>query len=409
MPRRDRALRRRVAALAILAALVVVAALIGWFLTQPQKHAAFALNESSFYELDGWSSADARPALDAFRRSCASMLALPSNHPMSGEGYGGASGDWAVVCRAVPAHFDTAGARRWFEANFVPFAVTQGTSDMGIFTGYYEPELRGSRKLHGAFRWPVYGVPPDLIEVDLGIFRVSLRGETIVGRILRHTLVPYPTRAEIDHDGLPGTLVLFYTDDPAELFFLQIQGSGRVRFDNGMIERVAYAAQNGWPYTPIGRVLVDEGKIPRQRLSMQRIRAWMDAHPGDARALMEKDESYVFFKELPLGDPSLGSPGAEGVPLTPGASLAVDSRVHPLGAPIYVVAQQPDESGGEQVLQQLFVAQDIGGAIRGAVRGDVFFGYGARAENRAGVMKSNGRMFVLLPKGLAARVAGARS
>jgi membrane-bound lytic murein transglycosylase A len=287
----------------------------------------------------------------------------------------------------------------------MPLAVGQGGSREGLFTGYYEPELRGSRIQHGRFRTPVYGMPDDLIEVDLGEFRESLRGERIAGRIEGQRLVPYATRAEIDHFGLPHAATLFFSDDPAAVFFLHIQGSGRVRLDDGSVLRVAYAGQNGWPYTAIGRALAEEGQIEREKLSMQAIRAWLDTHPHEARAVMEKDRSFVFFKELPLGDPRLGSPGAEGVALTPFASMAVDQRTHPFGAPFYVVASAPerDPAKPEAPLRRLFVAQDSGGAIRGPVRGDLFFGYGHDAESMAGRMKARGHYYVLVPTAVARR------
>jgi membrane-bound lytic murein transglycosylase A len=191
------------------------------------------------------------------------------------------------------------------------------------------------------------------------------------------------------------------------VFFLHIQGSGRVHFDDGKVERVAYASQNGRTYTSIGRALIEEGELSKEKMSMQAIRNWMHDHPGDARRVMEKDASFVFFKELPLGDPELGSPGAEGVSLTPGASLAVDLRLHPMGVPMFVDASAPDSDpdAPQQSLQRLFIAQDTGGAIRGPVRGDVYFGFGPKAESMAGRMKSHGRLFVFLPKAVATRVA----
>jgi membrane-bound lytic murein transglycosylase A len=171
------------------------------------------------------------------------------------------------------------------------------------------------------------------------------------------------------------------------------------------MRRVAYVAQNGWPYTPVGRILLDEGALDRNQMSLQGIRNWMHEHSAQAREAMERDQSYVFFKDAPVGDPSLGSPGAEGVPLTPGASMAVDSRIHPLGAPVFIVASVPnaDPAKPEDELGSLFIAQDIGGAIRGALRGDLFFGYGNDAESMAGRMKANGRMYVFLPRELVAR------
>jgi membrane-bound lytic murein transglycosylase A len=249
-------------------------------------------------------------------------------------------------------------------------------------------------------------MPDDLVQVDLGDFRDALRGDRIAGRVVDHRLVPYDTRAQIDAKGLDYAHVLFYSDDPVAVFFLHIQGSGRVTLDDGRTLRVAYAGQNGWPYTPIGRALIEENALPREHMSMQAIRTWMTAHPADARRVMEIDKSFVFFKTSPVGDPSLGAEGAEGVPLTAGASLAVDNTLHALGVPVFLsaTAPDPDSSQPELTFNRLLVAQDMGGAIRGPVRGDVFWGFGPQAESIAGRMKSTGKLYVLLPKPVAARV-----
>jgi len=217
--------------------------------------------------------------------------------------------------------------------------------------------------------------------------------------------VPYPARAEIEQDGIPGA-PLFYVDDSVDAFFLQIQGSGRVILDDGTVVRAAYAGQNGQPYTAIGAVLLERGELTREEISAQSIRAWLLAHPDEARQVMNANASYVFFAERPVGDPLLGATGAEGVPLTPQASLAVDRSVHPLGVPIWLEASapDPDPANRDRRLDSLLVAQDTGGAIKGVVRGDVYWGYGASAGAIAGRMKHPGRMNVLLPRGLAAKL-----
>ncbi len=401
----------RAAFLVLLGLLAVAFGAYFWWRTLLLPAGPVTLQQTSFRNLEDWSTSDPRAALEAFRRSCERLLQLGADQRLTGSGYAGTVADWAPVCRNVPTVASASAARGWFEENFVPLAVGKGASREGLFTGYYEPELRGSRTMHGQYKTPVYGVPDDLVEVDLGEFRDSLRGERIAGRLDGRHLVPYATRAEIDQVGLPRAPVLFFSDDPAAVFFLHIQGSGRVRFEDGMVERVAYAAQNGWPYTAIGRALAEEGQIAREKLSMQAIRTWMVQHPGEARAVMEKDRSFVFFKDLPLGDPRLGSPGAQGVALTPNASLAIDQRIHPLGAPFYVVAAEPDPEASlpERQLRRLFIGQDSGGAIRGPVRADLFFGYGHDAESMAGRMKSKGRLYVLVPKAIASRAVAANA
>ena len=216
---------------------------------------------------------------------------------------------------------------------------------------------RASRSRHDAYQTPVHGLPPDLVRADLGQFIPKLKGERISGKVSGHALVPYATRKEIN--AASDAPVLFYTDDAVAFFFLQIQGSGRVVFDDGSAARIGYAGENGRPYTAIGRTLIAEGALSRENVSLQTIRAWLLANPARAQSVMEGNESYIFFGQKPLGDVALGSTGALGVALTPGASMAVDPRIHALGAPFYL------EAGGPDPVRGLLVAQDIGGAIRG--------------------------------------------
>jgi membrane-bound lytic murein transglycosylase A len=366
------------------------------------------LTPTSFAALPGWSDSDARGGLAAFRRSCAAFANLSPMRSLGGAGYAGAVADWDGVCAAAPGGTVGEGAaRRYFETWFVPVAVSSAARSDALFTGYYEPEIHGSLTQHGPYTTPVYGEPDDLLTADLGQFKDSLKGEHVTGRVVGHTFAPYPNRGEIDANGLSHAPVLFYADDPVQVFFLHIQGSGRVRLENGAFERVAYAGQNGRPYTAIGRVLIQQGAMDRSQMSMQAIRSWLQAHPGEARGLMESDQSFVFFRVTPLGDGTLGSPGSEGVPLTPEASIAIDEHLHPLGAPFFISASAPDAdpSKPDRTLNRLFVAQDTGGAIKGAARADVFWGFGRAAESIAGRMKSTGRIFVLLPKALAARIS----
>jgi membrane-bound lytic murein transglycosylase A len=376
----------------IVLALAIVAA---WWFFAPTAPGPLRLTPISFFDLPGWKDSDARAALAAFKRSCAAMKTKPADMPMGGAGYAGSIGDWRKVCTDADNASD---ARAFFERDFTPIEISAGHLREGLFTGYYEPELRGSRTRHGAFQTPVYGLPGDLVSVDLGRFRPTLKGERIAGRVVGQTLVPYDTRAEIDAHGVSSAPVLFYGDDPIAVFFLHIQGSGRVVLDDGSVLRVAYAGQNGHPYTAIGRTLINQGALAKEDVSLQTIRAWLKAHPDKTREVMETDASYVFFREQPIGDAKLGSPGSESVPLTPGASLAVDMRLHPLGAPFFIA------SGETNPGNRLLIAQDSGGAIIGPVRGDVFWGFGKKAEDIAGKMKAPGKLYVLLPKPLAARL-----
>jgi membrane-bound lytic murein transglycosylase A len=377
----------------------LVAALV-WWLTQPPVAGPMKLTPVTFAALPDWAESDPRAALAAFRRSCDDIKNKP---PATSLGtYGGTVADWKDACAqaAIVSAYDKRSIRQFFEGEFTPLQVSAGAVTDGLFTGYYEPELHGSRTRHGRFQTPVYGLPGDLVTIDLSKFPSALSTQRIAGRIDGAKLVPYASRAEIDSKGLAPAQVLFYGDDPIAVFFMHIQGSGRVMFDDGKVVRVAYAGQNGWPYTAIGKTLIAQNAVRREKMSMQAIRDWLHANPAKGRAIMESDASFVFFRELPVGDPKLGAPGAEGPSLTPGASIAVDLKVHPLGAPFYVATKTPDSTGK---LHRLFIAQDTGGAIRGPVRADLFFGFGPQAELDAGGMKQNGQLYVLLPKAVATR------
>jgi len=362
-----------------------------WLEWAPKPEAEpLRLAKARFADLPGWGKSDLTPALAALRRSCTVLVAKPAGQAMGD--YAGMAGDWRPACTAAASASD---AKIFFEQWFAPVAVSAGGKPKGRFTGYFEPEIEGRRQAEGRFRTPVYGLPSDLISVDLGAFRPALKSERIAGKVEGGKLVPYAPRAEITAKGLPAAKVLFYTDDPIELFFLHIQGSGRAMLGGGEVIRVAYAGQNGQPYTAIGRTLIARG-VPKNGMSLKVIRDWLNAHPDQAEAVMNSDASYVFFQEEAIGDAKLGAKGAEGVPLTPLASLAVDSRQHALGTPFYVAGPAP--------LGRLMIAQDIGGAIRGVVRGDVYFGAGKKAEAGAGGMNEMGCWFALLPKPVVQRL-----
>jgi len=374
--------------------------------------AGFSLDVERFDNLEGWADADPIRGLEAFRRSCIAMLDKAADAPLGGIGYAGRVTDWEEVCHAAMAIQPSTpeGAKRFFETNFVPYKVAEANSD-GLFTGYYEPELRGSRTRHGAFQTPLYAVPVDLVRRDMGVYRDTYFGRMINGMMamgMTMTMmrfVPYPARAEIEHDGIPATPI-FYVDNPVDAFFLQIQGSGRVILDDGTVVRAAYAGQNGQPYTAIGAVLIERGWMTREELSAQSIRDWLVSHPEQAQEVMNTNASYVFFTEKPVGDPNLGAVGAEGVPLTPEASVAVDRSIHALGVPMWLESTAPttDSEIPERSFDALLVAQDTGGAIHGVVRGDVYWGYGNAAGIVAGKMKQPGRMNLLLPRELAAKL-----
>lgn len=360
------------------------------------------LRPTSFDGLEGWSEDDPRAALDAFRRSCAELRAR-ADGAMGADAAFGRVSDWQAPCAAAfdPASSRSAeAARSFFEAWFLPYRVSDNGDPDGLFTGYYEPLLNGSRRRSERYPVALHVAPPDLRRIDLGRFNPELAGYSIYGRIAADEFVPYYSRAEIDDGVLAGRgLELLWVDDPVAKFFLQIQGSGQVRLDDGEVVRVGYASRNGQPYRAIGRDLIERGALRPEEVSLQSIRAWLKAHPQEAAALMARNRSYIFFREHPELAASDGPLGAEEVPLTAGRSLAVDRRFVPLGAPLWLETSAPWPDG-EAPLRRLMVAQDTGGAIKGVVRGDVYWGAGAAAEAVAGRMKSRGRYAILLPRAL---------
>lgn len=353
---------------------------------------AVSLTEISFADIPGWAEDDLSPAFVTLRASCAGIMADATRFERFAD-FGSAAA-WQRMCgaalKAVPQD-----ARAFFEANFRPAVASEGGKADGKVTGYYEPELKGSRVKSDAFPAPVYARPADLVTADPQAFRAVLRGERLAGKVVDGVLKPYEARADIEAAGLAGRAEpILYLASTADAFFLQVQGSGRVMLAEGGALRLNYAAQNGRPYTAIGAALIAEGAIAREDMSMQAIRAWLAAHPERASEIMNLNESYVFFRELPLDDPAAGPPGAEGVALTPGRSLAVDSRLYPYGLPVFVTAA----GTGAGDVARLMIAQDTGGAIRGVVRGDIFFGWGPQAETAAGLTNAAARFVVLRPK-----------
>ncbi len=341
------------------------------------------LTPSTFAALPGWEKDDLREAWPAFMASCGAMQR---------------KAEWAQPCAAAKTvdAADGSAIRRYFEEHFVPNQVrAPDGADTGLITGYYEPLLRGARSRGGAYQTALLRVPDDLITVDLASVYPELKGMRLRGRLVGKKLVPYSNRAEIEQADAK-VEPLLWVDDPVEAFFLQVQGSGRVQLsDTHETVRVAYADQNGYPYKSIGRWLVDKGELTTEQASAQGIKAWIGAHPTRAQELFNANPSYVFFKEERLPDPNVGPKGALGVPLTPARSVAIDSQLLPLGAPIYLSTTQ---AASEQPMQRLMMAQDTGGAIRGAVRADFFYGFGSAAAESAGRMKQRGMLWVLLPK-----------
>lgn len=354
---------------------------------QPPQPPAPLMTPSTFAALPGWGQDDLRQAWPAFVASC-SVLARKD--------------EWKEACsasRSVAAG-DGNAIRSYFETWFVPNQIrSPDGADTGLITGYYEAMLRGSRKRGGAYQTPLYRVPDDLLTIDLASVYPELKNKRVRGRLVGKKVVPYSSRAEIAQGGFAGRELL-WVEDPVEAFFLEVQGSGRVQLDNGETVRVTYADQNGHPYKAIGRWLVEQGELTPETASAQSIKAWIAANPSRRQELFNANPSFVFFREERLADPSAGPKGALNVPLTPGRSVAIDPTLLPLGAPIYLATT---ESNSDVPLQRLMMGQDTGGAIRGAVRADFFFGFGNEAMENAGRMKQRGQLWVLMPKGAAGR------
>ena len=336
----------------------------------------------AFDALPGWPQAALAPSLRAFLTGCGRPVT-----PL------------LIACELaaqVPPG-DEAAARKFFESQFTAYALRSSASgDTGLLTGYYEPIIDGARTRDAENRIPVYGVPDDLITVDLGAVNPDVRNMRLRGRLEGRRLVPYYSRAEIEARDVPAPIIA-WTRDPVELFFLQIQGSGQIRLLDGGRMRIGYADQNGHPFRSLGRHLVERGEMTLDQASMQNIKAWAEQNPHKLRDALNANPSYVFFRELKDLKIDEGPIGALGVPLTSGYSLAVDRRYVPLGAPVYLATNYPLS---EERLERLMAAQDTGGAIRGVVRGDFYWGSGADAGAQAGRMRNAVRMWLLWPRGV---------
>lgn len=340
------------------------------------------LKPAAFADLPGWQDDDPSAAWPALLNSCKGLKGQAA---------------WTKTCQAAGqiGPSDAERMRQFFETHFQPYQVQQAEGgNEGLITGYYEPLLRGSRSFGGNYIYPLYAAPDDLLVVDLSSLYPELKNLRLRGRLQGKRVVPYFSRAEIEAGGGPARgKELLWVDDPIDLFFLQIQGSGRVQLENGETVRVGYADQNGHPYKSIGKWLVDQGELTLDKASMQGIKDWARRNPAKLATLLNTNPSYVFFRELPN---NLSGPlGALGVPLSAERSVAIDPRAIPLGAPVWLATTRPNSP---EPLNRLMLAQDTGGAIRGNVRADFFWGFGEAAGQLAGTMKQKGRIWVFLPR-----------
>ena len=347
----------------------------------PPVAAGARLQKTAWRDLPGWFDDDHAATWAALLRGCAVLQKFDA---------------WQGVCTAAQRAPEPGreAARGFFETNFTPYQMLNiDGSAGGLITGYYEPLLKGSRQPSSRYRYPLYSVPDDLLVIDLSAVHPELKPLRLRGRLEGRRVVPYYNRAGIERgDAAVQGKEIAWVDDPIELFFLQIQGSGRIRMEDGSTMHVGYAEQNGFPYRSIGRWLVDNGELPLEQASMEGIKAWARRNPHRLPELLNHNERYIFFRELPDNLP--GPIGALGVPLTAQRSIAIDPGFVPLGAPVYLATTWPYSA---RPLNRLMLAQDTGSAIRGPVRADFFWGFGAEAANYAGRMKQPLRMWVLLP------------
>jgi membrane-bound lytic murein transglycosylase A len=368
----------------------------------PRAQPVLHLEPIRFQQLPGWGQDDPAAALGAFQRACAPILKWAEDTPIGPNSAYGRAQAWQQVCQHannLPKQMPSEDARHFFESEFTPYRVFAGQNDLGLFTGYYELEAKGSLTKQNPDQAPIFIRPDDLIDVDLGAFAPDLKGRRTAGKVRGTRLEPYPDRGQIMDGAISDRAKpLAFLDDPVDAFFMEIQGSGRIRLADNSILRVGFSGQNGHAYTALGREMIRRGLMRHEDVSMQSLRRYLTDHSDQRDDLLRSNRSYVFFKPLTGLQDDLGPLGADGTQLTPGRSLAVDRSFHGLGAPVYV--DVADTDGRTQPIRRLLIAQDTGGAIRGPVRGDIFWGAGEEAATRAGLMRAEGRMYVFLPKTL---------
>lgn len=368
--------------------------------TRPMDERAPMPVAITYPQIGGWEEDDHSAAFAAFLRSCARIVKVEEARSSAGKGTHDPH-PLIDICRAALAlgkNVDSESARAFFETRFTPHRYRSDGSS-GFVTGYYEPELKGSRTKSDRFSVPVLKVPEDLVQLFPDSERAMRNHEMTAGRETSDGVVPYYDRKEIEQGALAGRgLEILYLEDWADAFYMHIQGSGRVALDEGGFVSLSYAAKNGYSYTAIGKLLIERGAISREEMSMDAVRAWLEANGQEARKLMWENRSYIFFSELPAGKAASGPIGSQGVALTPLRSLAVDTSIHSFGTPLWVNAPDLDVHG-HSGFSGLMIAQDAGSAIKGAQRGDIFFGSGAAAGDRAGVVRHEAEFIILLPNG----------
>lgn len=369
----------------------------GWWFW-PSKGPQSTFRQVSFKHLPGWETAELRKSLRTFQTSCRAFIKQDPNRVVGTEQIDLQAKDWQPACHAAlkvhPVNQQT--AKEFFQQWFTPVEFYDKKPVKGLFTGYYMPLLKGSYEKTDEYNVPLYEVPDDLVTIDLGLFVPHLKNRKLVGRIAAKKVVPYYTREQINKGAIKNNAkVLLWIHSPIDRLFLEIQGSGIVEMEDGKRLFVGYDGQNGAPYTAIAGVLIKKGIMTKHNASMQAIKRYLEAHPKEMDKVINQNKSFVFFRKLSM-EAALGS---QGVALTPGYSMAIDREWIPMGAPLWLSTTRPDSKNPDtnKPMQRLMIAQDTGGAIRGKVRGDVFWGGGDKATLIAGHMKNEGHYWLLLP------------
>lgn len=365
-----------------------------WFLPTSK----LGIRALTFNRLPGWQQANTKNSMLAFKVSCNVFLKQDPDKSVGSDYFNLNAKDWYPACQDAMKlkSLTSQNTKQFFEKWFVPVEFVEKKPVEGLFTGYYMPLLKGSLTRTKQYHVPLYDVPSNLLTINLGLFANDLKNRNIVGRIKGSRIVPFYTRAEINHGAIENKArVVAWLDSLIDRSFLEIEGSGLIQLKNGKQMAVSYSGQNGAPYTALAKVLIDKGVMTRDNASMQHIRSYLASHPDEIDTVLNTNKSFVFFQKLKQSV----ALGAQGIALTPGYSLAVDRRWIPLGIPLWLNTTRPHHQLDEpRTLQRLMIAQDTGGAIRGMVRGDVYWGAGDKAESIAGKMKNYGNYWIMIPK-----------
>lgn len=357
------------------------------------------LRQASFKELPGWQNGTVKTSLATFQASCRTFLRQDPNADAGSQQIPLKIKDWQPACKAA-IKLDNASesaAKQFFKKWFQPYEFYQNKSVDGLFTGYYLPLVPGSLQKTREYNIPVYGLPDNIVTIDPADFKYNGIQRRLVGRVVNGRFIPFHNRQAINRGAIKNNApVIVWLNSHIDHLFLQIQGSGIIHLTNGETLFIGYAGENGAPYTPVGRILIEKGIMTKENASMQGIRAYLEAHPKEIIPVINNNQSFVFFRVLK----QTAAMGAQGIALTPGYSLAVDRKWIPLGTPLWLVTSRPDQQAPDKpkLLRRLMIAQDTGGAIKGQVRGDVFWGEGEEATYIAGKMKNPGHYWLLLPR-----------